>query len=103
MFTAPNLAHRHHITMDLPPSTPPPRRKGGELSLGRRTAIALEVALAKSPSDDEDDYFFFFFFFPTLSFPWGRGEIRPFWGRPNFFRPFGRMVRAPAEKKRRSF
>ena len=36
-------------TMDTPPSTPPPRCKGGELSEGRRIAIAVEVALAIPP------------------------------------------------------
>ena len=46
MITAPHIAHRHHNTMDLPPSTTPPRRTGGELPLGRRYAIAIEVALA---------------------------------------------------------
>ena len=35
--------------MDLPPSTPPPRPPRGELSLGRRYAIAVEVALAIPP------------------------------------------------------
>ena len=49
MNTTPNLAHRHHKTMDVSPSTPPPRRKGGELSVGRRIAIAVEVALAIPP------------------------------------------------------
>ena len=33
-------------TMDTPPSTPPPRPKGGELSVGRRIAIVVEAALA---------------------------------------------------------
>ena len=36
-------------TMDTPPSTPPPRCKGGELSEGRRIAVAVEVALAIPP------------------------------------------------------
>ena len=36
-------------TMDTPPNTPPPRCKGGELSEGRRIAIAVEVALAIPP------------------------------------------------------
>ena len=49
MITAPHIAHRHHNTMDLPSSTPPPRRTGGELPLGRRYAIAMEVALAIPP------------------------------------------------------
>ena len=35
--------------MDLPPSTPPHRHTGGELPLGRRSAIAMEVALAIPP------------------------------------------------------
>ena len=50
--------------------------------------------LASSPSDGEDDYYLFIFrhFFS----PWERGEIRPFWGRLIFLRPFGRMVQAPA-------
>ena len=50
--------------------------------------------LASSPSDSEDDYYLFIFrhFFS----PWERGEIRPFWGRLIFLRPFGRMVQAPA-------
>ena len=33
-------------TMDTPPSTPPHRPKGGELSLGRRIAIVVEAAQA---------------------------------------------------------
>ena len=36
-------------TMGTPPSTPPSRCKGGELSEGRRIAIAVEVALAIPP------------------------------------------------------
>ena len=36
-------------TMDTPPSIPPSRRKGGELSEGRCIAIAVEVALAIPP------------------------------------------------------
>jgi len=36
-------------TMDTTPSTPPPRPKGGELSVGRRIAIVVEVALAIPP------------------------------------------------------
>ena len=36
-------------TMDTPPSTSPPRCKGGELSEGRRISIAVEVALAIPP------------------------------------------------------
>ena len=51
MITTPNLANRHHKTMDVSPSTPPPRRKGGELSVGRRIAIAVEVALAIPPGN----------------------------------------------------
>ena len=44
--------------------------------------------LAKSPNDDEDDKKIFFskFFFPALFYSWKRAEIRPFWGRPTFFR-----------------
>ena len=34
---------------DMPPSSPPPRPKGGELSVGRRIALAVEVALAIPP------------------------------------------------------
>ncbi|CAB1105636.1 unnamed protein product [Ectocarpus sp. CCAP 1310/34] len=36
-------------TMDTPPSTPPHRPKGGELSVGRRIAIVVEAALAIPP------------------------------------------------------
>ncbi|CAN0400133.1 unnamed protein product, partial [Pylaiella littoralis] len=36
-------------TMDTPPSTPPHRPKGGELSVGRRYAIVVEAALAIPP------------------------------------------------------
>ena len=36
-------------TMDAPPSTPPHRPKGGELSVGRRIAIVVEAALAIPP------------------------------------------------------
>ena len=35
--------------MDTPPSTLPPSCKGGELSEGRRIAIAVQVALAIPP------------------------------------------------------
>ena len=50
MITTPNLPHTQYVqTMDTPPSTPPPRCKGGELSEGRRIAIAVEVALAIPP------------------------------------------------------
>ena len=35
--------------MDTTPSTPSPRPKGGELSVGRRIAIAVGVALAIPP------------------------------------------------------
>ena len=49
MITAPQIAHRNHNTMDLPPSTPPTIRMGGEQPLGRRYAIAMEVALAIPP------------------------------------------------------
>ena len=35
--------------MDTTPSTPSPRPKGGELSVGRRIPNAVEVALAISP------------------------------------------------------
>ena len=49
MITAPHIAHRHHNTMDLPPSTPHPRRTGVELPLGGHYAIAMEVALAIPP------------------------------------------------------
>ena len=49
MITAPHIAHRHHHTMDLLPSTPPHRRTGGELPLGRLYALAIEVALAIPP------------------------------------------------------
>ena len=35
--------------MTTPLSTPPPRPKGGELSVGRRIALAVEVALAIPP------------------------------------------------------
>ena len=36
-------------TMDTPPSTPPHRPKGGEVSVGRRYAIVVEAALAIPP------------------------------------------------------
>ena len=53
--TSPNLAaHSPHnviLPMDLPPSTPPPRPRDGELPLGRRYAIAVEVALAIPPGN----------------------------------------------------
>lgn len=37
------------VTMDSPPSTPPPRRSDGELILGRRYAIAMDIAMAILP------------------------------------------------------
>ena len=49
MITTPNLPPHTQQTMDAPPSTPPPRSAGGELSEGRRIAIAVEVALAIPP------------------------------------------------------
>ena len=46
-------------TMDTPPSTPPPRCKGGEPSEGRRIAIAVEDAMAIPPGKVLTDTFFY--------------------------------------------
>ena len=41
--------HENHNSDGLAPSPPPPRQPDGELSLGRRYAIAKEIAMAIPP------------------------------------------------------
>ena len=92
-ITSPNLAHRYHNRMDLPPpSTPPISPKGRrKVPLGRRYAFTVE-----NPGEDD----FFFFVHDTFFFPWERGERWPFSGRLIFFRPFGCLVQARAGKNK---
>ena len=65
--------------MGSPPSTPPPRKLGADMSVGRRYAMAVE---------------FFFFPLPTLSFRVGKAKYGHLWADCFFVRPFGRMVQA---------
>ena len=62
MITAPHLAHRHHNTMNLPPSTPSPlagRVVNYHWVAERGGSVELVLEPAPSPGLNMDDLGFF--------------------------------------------
>ena len=102
-FGRPPVRRIRATTMDNNAQTSLRGKRGAELPLGRRYAMAVEMVMARTIN-----VFSIPIFFSTLFCPWERVEIRPFLGRLIFFQPLthaGSCIweknknRDPAKKK----